>query len=192
AVQPGRGDQIAADDEEDRHRERPAVFVAGQQLDRLLGSAPGQRIAVDQQHQRSREETQEIEIVFPGVQRSVEMHCALRNGLFSRDCWSYWVKASFGPVCKRSAFPTGGRFVLSLRCLSRRGFGRRTTRVGSCSRGWSFCYTARLTSIWRWAMPRPPPRGRGTASTPHSRFAPTRSEAHADGWEQEVRPTRAT
>src|SRR5690606_41110780 len=120
AVQPGRGDQIAADDEEDRHRERPAVFVAGQQLDRLLGSAPGQRIAVDQQHQRSREETQEIEIVFPGVQRSVEMHCALRNGLFSRDCCSYWVKASFGPVCKRSAFPTGGRFVLSLRCLSRR------------------------------------------------------------------------
>src|SRR5690606_26749090 len=154
AVQPGRGDQIAADDEEDRHRERPAVFVAGQQLNRLLGSAPGQRIAVDQQHQRSREETQEIEIVFPGVQRSVEMHCALRNGLFS----FYWVKASFGPVCKRSAFPTGGRFVLSLRCLSRRDFGRRTTLVGSCSRGWSFIYTVCMNSIWMLVMPQPTPR----------------------------------
>ncbi|MFV0455634.1 MAG: PA0069 family radical SAM protein [Pseudomonas sp.] len=41
-------------------------------------------------------------------------------------------------------------------------------------------------------MPQPTPRGRGTASNPHSRFAPTRSEAYDDGWEQEVPPTRAT
>ncbi|WP_301358156.1 PA0069 family radical SAM protein [Stutzerimonas nitrititolerans] len=42
------------------------------------------------------------------------------------------------------------------------------------------------------AMPQPTPRGRGTASNPHNRFAPTRSEAYDDGWEQEVPPTRAT
>ena len=36
------------------------------------------------------------------------------------------------------------------------------------------------------------PRGRGTASNPHNRFAPTLSEAYDDGWEQEVPPTRAT
>ncbi|WP_213909174.1 PA0069 family radical SAM protein [Stutzerimonas nitrititolerans] len=41
-------------------------------------------------------------------------------------------------------------------------------------------------------MPQPTPRGRGTASNPHNRFAPTRSEAYDDGWEQEVPPTRAT
>ncbi|MET1079492.1 MAG: PA0069 family radical SAM protein [Pseudomonas sp.] len=37
-----------------------------------------------------------------------------------------------------------------------------------------------------------PPRGRGTASNPHNRFAPTRSVAEDDGWEQEVPPSRAT
>src|SRR5690606_28492186 len=40
--------------------------------------------------------------------------------------------------------------------------------------------------------PQPTPRGRGTASNPHNRFAPTRSEDYNDGWEQEVPPTRAT
>ncbi len=35
-------------------------------------------------------------------------------------------------------------------------------------------------------------RGRGTAINPDNRFAPTRSEAFDDGWEQEVPPTRAT
>ena len=38
-----------------------------------------------------------------------------------------------------------------------------------------------------------PPRGRGTASNPHNRFAPTRSEAEDDGWFQdETPPSRAT
>ncbi|WP_339463665.1 PA0069 family radical SAM protein [Pseudomonas sp. EA_105y_Pfl2_R69] len=37
-----------------------------------------------------------------------------------------------------------------------------------------------------------PPRGRGTASNPHNRFAPTRSVAEDDGWLQEVPPSRAT
>ncbi|PAU56541.1 PA0069 family radical SAM protein [Pseudomonas indica] len=37
-----------------------------------------------------------------------------------------------------------------------------------------------------------PPRGRGTASNPHNRFAPTRAEAYDDGWFQEVPPCRAT
>ncbi|SFC90581.1 hypothetical protein SAMN05216577_112103 [Pseudomonas citronellolis] len=38
-----------------------------------------------------------------------------------------------------------------------------------------------------------PPRGRGTASNPHNRFAPTRSEAEDDGWYQdEAPPCRAT
>jgi len=49
-----------------------------------------------------------------------------------------------------------------------------------------------MNSIWMSAMPQPTPRGRGTASNPHNRFAPTRSEAYDDGWEQEVPPTRAT
>jgi len=49
-----------------------------------------------------------------------------------------------------------------------------------------------MNSIWISAMPQPTPRGRGTASNPHNRFAPTRSEAYDDGWEQEVPPTRAT
>ncbi|KAF1070717.1 MAG: hypothetical protein GAK45_00715 [Pseudomonas citronellolis] len=31
-----------------------------------------------------------------------------------------------------------------------------------------------------------PPRGRGTASNPHNRFAPTRSEQEDDGWHQEL------
>ncbi len=34
----------------------------------------------------------------------------------------------------------------------------------------------------------PPPRGRGTASNPHNRFAPTRSQALDDGWYQEQTP----
>jgi len=37
-----------------------------------------------------------------------------------------------------------------------------------------------------------PPRGRGTASNPQNRFAPTQSVACDDGWFQEVPPTRAT
>ncbi len=38
-----------------------------------------------------------------------------------------------------------------------------------------------------------PPRGRGTASNPHNRFAPTRSQVEDDGWYQEETPlTRAT
>ncbi|SDH34292.1 DNA repair photolyase [Pseudomonas benzenivorans] len=37
-----------------------------------------------------------------------------------------------------------------------------------------------------------PPRGRGTASNPHNRFAPTRSLVEDDGWWQEVPPSRAT
>lgn len=36
------------------------------------------------------------------------------------------------------------------------------------------------------------PRGRGTAINPDNRFAPTRSEAYDDGWEQDVPATRAT
>ena len=38
----------------------------------------------------------------------------------------------------------------------------------------------------------PTPRGRGTAINPDNRFAPMRSEAYDDGWEQDVPPTRAT
>jgi len=49
-----------------------------------------------------------------------------------------------------------------------------------------------MNSIWMSIMPQPTPRGRGTASNPHNRFAPTRSEAYDDGWEREVPPTRAT
>ncbi len=37
-----------------------------------------------------------------------------------------------------------------------------------------------------------PPRGRGTASNPHNRFAPTRSVVEDDGWFQEVPLSRAT
>ena len=37
-----------------------------------------------------------------------------------------------------------------------------------------------------------PERGRGTASNPHNRFAPTRNEAFDDGWSQEVPMSRAT
>lgn len=37
-----------------------------------------------------------------------------------------------------------------------------------------------------------PPRGRGTASNPHNRFAPTVTEAWDDGWYREVPPSRAT
>lgn len=41
--------------------------------------------------------------------------------------------------------------------------------------------------------PTPPIRGRGTASNPHNRFAPTRSEVEDDGWFQdETPPTHAT
>ena len=38
----------------------------------------------------------------------------------------------------------------------------------------------------------PPPRGRGTASNPHNRYAPTQIIASDDGWFQEVPPSRAT
>ncbi|WP_434135382.1 PA0069 family radical SAM protein [Pseudomonas luteola] len=37
-----------------------------------------------------------------------------------------------------------------------------------------------------------PPRGRGTGSNPHNRYAPTRSEAYDDGWFQDLPPTQAT
>jgi DNA repair photolyase len=37
-----------------------------------------------------------------------------------------------------------------------------------------------------------PPRGRGTASNPHNRFAPNRSLAEDDGWYQEVPLTQGT
>jgi DNA repair photolyase len=37
-----------------------------------------------------------------------------------------------------------------------------------------------------------PPRGRGTASNPFNRYAPTRSVAEDDGWFEEVPPSRAT
>ncbi len=38
-----------------------------------------------------------------------------------------------------------------------------------------------------------PPRGRGTASNPHNRFAPTRSQVEDVGWFQaETPPCRAT
>lgn len=37
-----------------------------------------------------------------------------------------------------------------------------------------------------------PPRGRGTATNPHNRFAPQRSEAFDDGWHQEVPLTQGT
>ncbi len=37
-----------------------------------------------------------------------------------------------------------------------------------------------------------PPRGRGTGSNPHNRYAPTRSEAYDDGWFQDIPPTQAT
>ena len=38
-----------------------------------------------------------------------------------------------------------------------------------------------------------PPRGRGTASNPHNRYAPTRSEQQDDGWyQEETPPSRAT
>ncbi len=37
-----------------------------------------------------------------------------------------------------------------------------------------------------------PPRGRGTASNPHNRFAPNRSVAEDDGWYQEVPLTQGT
>ena len=41
-------------------------------------------------------------------------------------------------------------------------------------------------------MPQPTPRGRGTASNPLNRFAPTHSEAFDDGWEQDVPPIQLT
>lgn len=42
-------------------------------------------------------------------------------------------------------------------------------------------------------MPSPPPlRGRGTATNPHNRFAPSRSIAEDDGWYQEVPLTQGT
>jgi len=46
AGQPGRGDQIAAHDEEDADGDRAALFVAGQQCQGLITAAANQRIAV--------------------------------------------------------------------------------------------------------------------------------------------------
>ncbi len=37
-----------------------------------------------------------------------------------------------------------------------------------------------------------PPRGRGTATNPHNRFAPRRSMVEDDGWYQEVPLTQGT
>lgn len=37
-----------------------------------------------------------------------------------------------------------------------------------------------------------PPRGRGTATNPHNRFAPSRSVAQDDGWYQEAPLTQGT
>ena len=37
-----------------------------------------------------------------------------------------------------------------------------------------------------------PPRGRGTATNLHNRFAPTASVVEDDGWYQEVPPTQGT
>lgn len=37
-----------------------------------------------------------------------------------------------------------------------------------------------------------PPRGRGTATNPHNRFAPNRSVAEDDGWYQEAPVTQGT
>jgi len=37
-----------------------------------------------------------------------------------------------------------------------------------------------------------PPRGRGTATNPHNRFAPNRSVVEDDGWYQEVPVTQGT
>ena len=37
-----------------------------------------------------------------------------------------------------------------------------------------------------------PPRGRGTATNPHNRFAPSRSVVEDDGWYQEVPQTQNT
>jgi len=37
-----------------------------------------------------------------------------------------------------------------------------------------------------------PPRGRGTATNPHNRFAPNRSVTHDDGWFQEAPVTQGT
>ena len=41
-------------------------------------------------------------------------------------------------------------------------------------------------------QPQRPPRGRGTASNPHNRFAATRSEAEQDGWYEEATPLTFT
>ncbi|MCD4864766.1 PA0069 family radical SAM protein [Pseudomonas sp. PLB05] len=41
-------------------------------------------------------------------------------------------------------------------------------------------------------QPQRPPRGRGTASNPHNRFAATRSEAEYDGWYEEATPLTFT
>ena len=37
-----------------------------------------------------------------------------------------------------------------------------------------------------------PPRGRGTATNPHNRFAPNRSVVEDDGWYQEAPTTQGT
>lgn len=41
-------------------------------------------------------------------------------------------------------------------------------------------------------QPQRPPRGRGTASNPHNRFAATRSEAEHDGWYEDATPLTFT
>ena len=74
AGQPGRGDQVAAHDEEDTNGDRAALFVAGEQRQGFIAAATDQRIAMGEQHQSSGEEAQEIEIVFPGVKGTGGMH----------------------------------------------------------------------------------------------------------------------
>jgi hypothetical protein len=49
------------------------------------------------------------------------------------------------------------------------------------------------TATERISMSTPlPPRGRGTATNPHNRFAPNRSVAEDDGWYQEAPITQGT
>jgi len=74
AGQPGRGDQVAAHDEEDADGDRAALLIAGQQRQWFVFATADQRVAVGEQHQSSGEEAQEIEVVFPGVEGTGGMH----------------------------------------------------------------------------------------------------------------------
>jgi len=74
---------------------------------------------------------------------------------------------------------------------------RRAVAVAIDQLGWRtddepFTVYINRTRLTTMTLPTPTPRGRGTAVNPDNRFAPTRSEAYDDGWEQDVPPTRAT